>query len=32
MKIHEDRLRFGCKNEQVHFVLHSACTIFAPLY
>jgi len=24
----EDRLRFGIKNEQVHFVLLSACAIF----
>jgi hypothetical protein len=26
----EDRLRLENKNEQVHFVLRSACTIFAP--
>jgi len=25
----EDRLHLGIKNEQVHFVLHSVCTIFA---
>jgi len=25
----EDRRRFGNKNEQVHFVLLSTCTIFA---
>ena len=28
----EDRQRFGSKKEQVHFVLLSTCTIFAPLW
>jgi len=26
----EDRLHLSIKNEQVHFVLRSVCTIFAP--
>jgi len=30
LKKSEDRLRLGIKNEQAHFVLLSACAIFAP--
>ena len=33
--LREDRLQLGNKNESLlafHFVLHSPCTIFAPLF
>ena len=26
----EDRLHLSIKNEQVHFIIHSDCTVFAP--
>ena len=26
----EDRLHLSIKNEQVHFIIHSVCTVFAP--
>jgi hypothetical protein len=32
VKKHEDRRRLGIKNEQAHFVLLSACAIFADIF